>query len=294
MIERARVLGRLDMAPAERPPSTARVIVATLLSLAGSLAADAVLVQLGTTWFPSTRGYAHFRFSDYGLLTVIGVLVACAAWPATTRVTSAPRWLFLRLAVVVTLVLWLPDVWLVLMRHESVDAVAVLMAMHLAIALITYNLLVHVAPTRPPAGDPVRSLPVRIGTSRVMWVAMVAAVGVEFGAGLAALFFVPLSRPDGWLPSQGGIVYVVHAALGAVLGAGAVAILLRSRTEGRFPRLGSWIGGVGVALGAIGGLLSASHSWRLAGMALMFVGTAVAFFGYLIPVLASGPGEEPG
>jgi hypothetical protein len=44
----------------------------------------------------------------------------------------------------VTLVLWVPD--LLILHKGQPHAVAVLMLMHLAIALITYNLLVHVAP----------------------------------------------------------------------------------------------------------------------------------------------------
>jgi len=111
---------------------------------------DAVLVKIGTTVFPSTHGYVHFRVSDYGKLTVIGVLIACAAWPIVSRITSTPRWLFVRMAVAVTLVLWLPDVWL-LLRGQPPEAVAVLMAMHLAIALVTYNALVHLAPARSAA-----------------------------------------------------------------------------------------------------------------------------------------------
>jgi len=92
----------------------------------------------------------HFRFTDYAKLTVIGVIIACAAWPVVTRVSSAPRWLFFRLAILVTLFLWLPDLY-ILYRGQSADAVAVLMVMHLAIALVTYNLLVHVAPARRAA-----------------------------------------------------------------------------------------------------------------------------------------------
>ena len=57
---------------------------------------------IGQAVFPSTRGYAHFQFADYAKLTVIGVVIACAAWPAVTRVYAAPRWLFFRLAVLVT------------------------------------------------------------------------------------------------------------------------------------------------------------------------------------------------
>ena len=43
-----------------------------------------------------------------------------------------------------TLVLWLPDLY-ILVRGQPPEAVAVLMIMHLAIAVITYNCLVHVA-----------------------------------------------------------------------------------------------------------------------------------------------------
>jgi hypothetical protein len=64
-----------------------------------------------------------------------------------TRISEAPRWLFFRLAILVTLVLWLPDLW-ILRQGQSAQGVADLMVMHLAIALITYNLLVHVAPVR--------------------------------------------------------------------------------------------------------------------------------------------------
>ena len=89
----------------------------------------------------------HFQFHDYAKLTVIGVVIACAAWPVVARITSAPRWLFFRLAVLVTLVLFLPDLY-IWHQGQPVQAVLVLMSMHVAIALVTYNLLVHVAPVR--------------------------------------------------------------------------------------------------------------------------------------------------
>ncbi len=146
---------RVDFAPVERPPSAARVVVATVASVAGSLAVDALLVVIAQALFPSTRGYAHFQFSDYAKLTVIGVVIACLAWPVVTRISSAPRWLFARMAVAVTLVLWLPDVYL-LVKGQPAKAVAVLFVMHLAIALVTYNCLVRIARTRPavPVRDP--------------------------------------------------------------------------------------------------------------------------------------------
>ena len=140
-------MARVDFAPTHRQPTLPRVVLATALSIIGSLLADAVLVAIGTAVFPKTHGYRHFQFHDYARLTVIGVLIASAAWPIVTRVTSSPRWLFFRLAILVTLVLFLPDLW-ILAKGQPPKAVAVLMAMHLAIALVTYNILVHVAAVR--------------------------------------------------------------------------------------------------------------------------------------------------
>jgi hypothetical protein len=145
MLKSLGALLRIDFAPAHRQPSVARLLLATAGSIAGSLAADALLVVIGQAVFPSTRGYPHFQFADYGKLTVIGVLIACAGWPVVTRISTAPRWVFLRLAIATTLVLWLPDLY-ILHGGAPGRAVAVLMLMHLAIALVTYNLLVHLAP----------------------------------------------------------------------------------------------------------------------------------------------------
>jgi hypothetical protein len=145
--ERALALARIDLSPPHRPPAWWRVVMATILSVAGSLAVDALLVYVGTRLFPSTKGYVHFEFHDYAKLTVVGVLIACAAWPVVARVSSAPRWLFFRLAIAVTLVLLLPDLY-IWHQGQPVQAVLVLMTMHLAIALVTYNLLVHLAPVR--------------------------------------------------------------------------------------------------------------------------------------------------
>jgi len=128
------------------------VLVATVASVAGSLVADALLVVIGQAVFPATKGYAHFQFSDYAKLTVIGVIIACVAWPIVTRISSDPRWLFLRMAVAVTLVLWLPDVY-ILVQGQPTQAVAVLFVMHLAIAVVTYSCLVYIARVKPLARD---------------------------------------------------------------------------------------------------------------------------------------------
>ena len=138
---------RVEYPVVHRPPAWWRVALSTVLSVVLSLAADAALVFIGTRLFPATKGYVHFAFSDYSKLTIVGVLIACAAWPVTTRVTSRPRWMFTWMAVLVTLVLWLPDVY-ILVKGQPATAVAFLFVMHLAIALVTYNALVYLAPVR--------------------------------------------------------------------------------------------------------------------------------------------------
>jgi Family of unknown function (DUF6069) len=147
MMDRSLALARVDMAPTHRQPPVLAVVVATVASLVGSLAVDALLVLIGQAVFPSTKGYSHFQFADYSKLTIIGVIIACLAWPVVTRISSAPRWLFFRLAILVTIVLLAPDVW-ILLQGQPPKAVFVLMLMHLAIALVTYNCLVHLAPVR--------------------------------------------------------------------------------------------------------------------------------------------------
>jgi Family of unknown function (DUF6069) len=147
MLKQLMSLARVDFAPAHRQPSALRVLLASLASIAGSLLADAAVVAVGVALMPGTKGYVHFRFADYGKLTVIGVVIACVAWPIVTRVCAAPRWLFFRLAILVTLVLLLPDFY-ILYKGQPGDAVGVLMVMHLAIGVVTYNLLVRIAPVR--------------------------------------------------------------------------------------------------------------------------------------------------
>jgi hypothetical protein len=146
-------LVRIDFAPRHRQPGWPRVLLASIASIVGSLAADALLVVIGQAAFPSTKGYVHFQFGDYAKLTVIGVIIACVGWPIVTRVSSDPRWVFLRSAILVTIVLWLPDLYI---WHGGAPAraVAVLMVMHLAIAVVTYNCLVRIAPV---GGEPERA-----------------------------------------------------------------------------------------------------------------------------------------
>jgi hypothetical protein len=150
LVDRAISLTRFDPSPRHRGPLAVAVATATAVSVGLCLLADALLVLLGTAIFPSTKGYVHFQFGDYAKLTVIGVIIACLAWPIVARLTSAPRWLFGRLAVLVTAVLLLPDLY-IWVQGQPGHAVLVLVVMHIAIGLITYNVLVRVAPPRPLA-----------------------------------------------------------------------------------------------------------------------------------------------
>ncbi len=273
------------------------MLLASAVSLGGSLGVDALLVAAGEALFPSTKGFAHFRFSDYGVLTLIGVAIACAAWPVVTRLSWAPRWLFFRLAILVTLVLWLPDVW-ILLRGEPPRAVGVLIAMHLAIALVTYNALVRLAPAAPQAvagtgGRAASGVPGGERTALVVgrnaWVAMVVLVGVELALGVAALLVVPFSRGDAVVPSRGEALYLVHALAGAALGVGAVVLAVAAS---RGPRLQWWSAVIGLGalvVAAAGGVLAVYHSLRLLGAGLMMLGGLVAGAAYFLPVFESLP-----
>jgi hypothetical protein len=59
-------LAKIDLSPSHRQESLLRVGAATIVALIGSLLADASIVAIGTRVFPSTKGYGHFHFSDYG------------------------------------------------------------------------------------------------------------------------------------------------------------------------------------------------------------------------------------
>ena len=150
VMDRAMELARVDLSPRHRGPRAAAVAVATVASLALCLLADWLLAKAAVAVFPATQGYVHFQFSDYAKLTIIGVIIACIGWPVVARVTSDPRWVFFRLAILVTIVLLLPDLY-IWVKGQPGQAVLFLACMHLAIAVITYNLLVRVAPVRPAA-----------------------------------------------------------------------------------------------------------------------------------------------
>ena len=155
MIERLLGFAKIDFAPDHRQPALVRWIIGTIVAVVGSLVADRLIVAGATHLWPNTRHYSHFVFSDYAKLTIVGVLGACVGWPIITRISSAPTWLYSRLAVLVTLVLLLPDVY-ILVQGQPAKAVASLMVMHVAIAVVTYFSMVLIAPVRSARGSHLR------------------------------------------------------------------------------------------------------------------------------------------
>lgn len=115
------------------------------------------------------------------------------------------------------------------------------------------------------------------------------AVGVEFAAGLAALLLVPIGRPSGLLPHRGRAVFDAHAVFGVLLVAGALALAAAAGRFTRMLRIASWVALAGVLVGAAGGLATVDHGTRVLGVGLMFVGSLVAGFAYLVGVLEPPP-----
>lgn len=143
---------RIDLPAGARQPSLWRWAAATAAAVVGSVAACAALAALGVMAFPATAGYAHFQFADYAKLTIAGVLIASAAWPAAALLTSrAARPLFLWAAVGVTIASFAPDAW-ILAHGQTPEGVLVLALMHVAVAIVTYTCLVAIAPQRDTRG----------------------------------------------------------------------------------------------------------------------------------------------
>src|ERR1700722_6647673 len=65
VIDRSLDMMKVDFTPTHRRPSPARLALASLVSVLGSLGADAFVVVVGQSLFPSTQGYSHFQFRDY-------------------------------------------------------------------------------------------------------------------------------------------------------------------------------------------------------------------------------------
>jgi hypothetical protein len=152
-IEHALVYMKLDVFnPRPRVP-LGRWLGATAVALTLALLGDTVLARLAAQLQPSLSNYPHFQFHDYAKLTIIGVVFACVGWLALAFVGYEPRWLYFRLSILGTLVLYLPDLWL-LVRGQPAAAVGTLVVMHLAVIVAIYFSMTVIAGYRSESAAP--------------------------------------------------------------------------------------------------------------------------------------------
>ena len=138
---------RVDLPRGAAQPSLARVVVATVVAVIGSMLACFLLAAAAVHLDPSVQGYDHFRFVDYAKLGIPGVVIACAAWPVVTWFSSRARRVFLLLAVLVTIASLAPDLWIGI-HGQPAAGVWTLVLMHVALLVVTYPALVLIAPQR--------------------------------------------------------------------------------------------------------------------------------------------------
>lgn len=148
-IRRAMELIRLDLRPLRPLPSLGRIALAGLLSALASVVACVIISEAGKALLSPPASFDKFNPPGYIVLTVLGVAAATVGWAILVRMTSQPRWCLKVAAVIVTIVLLLPDV--AILPHDPTGAVIVLMIEHVVIAVITTWLLLRVSPpgTRP-------------------------------------------------------------------------------------------------------------------------------------------------
>lgn len=137
----------LGIVPRNRQPGTALWILASVVAIGLSLLACRGIALAAFALDPQLVGYGHLQFGDYSRLVIVGVAAACVAWRIVAAVSTRARFAFLILAILVTVVGFAPDAW-ILHLGQPPAGVAALVAMHLALAVITYPALVLISPQR--------------------------------------------------------------------------------------------------------------------------------------------------
>ena len=135
-------------------PQPRQVAFAGAVAVVGSLVAAIVLAQIGAATFSYPAEFDKFRLPGYAVLTVGGVIGATLAWLVVSRYAPEPRPLLARLAVIVTVVLLLPDFWLFTQPGNPTGPVLVLIVMHVVIAVVAYYTLVGLAPVTSARRSP--------------------------------------------------------------------------------------------------------------------------------------------
>lgn len=146
-VRRAAARVHADLPGRAALPGIGRFVIALVLATALSLAACAVVAAVTTALVPSLAGYDHLRWQDWAKLTLIGIPLACLGWPVAAALWSRARAPFLVLTVLVTVVSFAPDLW-ILRQGQPAGGVLALIVMHIAVAVVTWPVLVLVAPQR--------------------------------------------------------------------------------------------------------------------------------------------------
>lgn len=149
LIEPLLRLTRIDFRPTRRPPSALLTLLSVIVGVVLSVLINMLIVRVAVTLDPSLAGFPHFQLADYGRLTIIGALIACIGWPILVRVSSAPLLVYVVLAVLGTLVLWLPDLYVLAVLHEPAHAVLGLAVMHVAVPVVSCGSMVLIARSAP-------------------------------------------------------------------------------------------------------------------------------------------------
>ena len=144
-------LTRLDLRPSAAQPPLVRTGLGIAVGVLLSLAMNWLIVRALITLFPDLATFPHFQLSDYGRLTVLGSLIACVGWPVLTRLSSSPGWMYGWVALLGTVVLWLPDLYIWAVLHEPGKAVLVLALMHMVVVLVSCVSMVLIAGLPPHA-----------------------------------------------------------------------------------------------------------------------------------------------
>lgn len=129
-------------------PTHRQVALAGIAAVLGSLILAFALAELGRSVFNVPATFDKFNFGGYAVLTLGGVIGATIAWGLVSRYAPTPRELIAQLAVLVTIVLLLPDLFLFTQAGNPTGPVLMLMVMHVAIAVVSYYALVVLAPVR--------------------------------------------------------------------------------------------------------------------------------------------------
>ncbi|MGN6444070.1 hypothetical protein [Amnibacterium sp.] len=142
----ARLL-RADLPGLAGTPTLVRFLIAAVVSIALSLAACAAVAAATIAIDPALASYGHLQAPDWTKLTVIGIGLASLGWPVAGAIWSRARVPFLLLTVIVTVVSFAPDFW-ILRGGQPAGGVLSLIVMHVAVAVVTYPALVLIAPQR--------------------------------------------------------------------------------------------------------------------------------------------------